>query len=72
MLLQLEGICFESIREKHLPWIYVNKSPEKKKKKLGKSQPCLFLYNCVYRLFWDLNPAIELEEKYFHLDVLYS
>lgn len=46
----LEGICFETTQENHLPWIYANKAHERT---TGESQPCLFLYDFVYRLYWD-------------------
>lgn len=36
---KLEGIRFETIQEKILPWIYANKAP---KRTIGKSHPCLF------------------------------
>ena len=58
---KLEGTCFESFWENHLPWIYANKAPPED----HRDEPALpFLYGFVYKtLLGLLNLAIHLEKK---------
>lgn len=57
---KLEGTCFESIWENHLPWIYANKAPPED----HRDEPALpFLYDFVYKtLLGLLNLTIDLEK----------
>lgn len=59
LLLKLEGTCFESIWENHLPWIYANKDPPED----HRDEPACLLYDFVYKtLLGLLNLAIDLEK----------
>ena len=54
---KLEGTCFKSIWENHLPWIYANKAPPED----HRDEPALpFLYDFDYKtLLGLLNLAID-------------
>lgn len=51
---KLEGTCFESIWENHLPWIYADKDPPED----HRDEPALpFLYDFVYKTLLEIGRA---------------